>query len=81
MRQSDKRTGGRGSKLLLAAVLALAACLAHAKDPTYVGSVHTVGTDAAATVARGTVFLDANHNSRLDAGERGVDDVLVSQRA
>ena len=78
MRQSDKWTGRRASKLLLAAALGLAACLAHAKDPSYVGSVHTVGTDAVATAARGTVFLDANRNSRLDAGERGVADVLVS---
>ena len=78
MKQNDKPTASGATRLLLAAALALAACLAHAKDPSYVGSVHTVGTDAAGTVARGTVFLDANRNSRLDAGERGVADVPVS---
>ena len=30
------------------------------------------------TVARGTVFLDANRNTRLDAGEPGVDGMPVS---
>ena len=78
MRQSDQPTAPGAARLLLAAALALGACLAHAKDPSYVGSVHTVGTDAAGTVASGTVFLDANRNSRLDTGERGIADVPVS---
>ena len=78
MRQTDKRAGAGAARLLLAAALALLACLAHAKDPGYRGTVHTVGTNAVGTVARGTVFLDANRNSRLDAGERGIAGVLVS---
>ncbi len=75
MRQSDQPTAPGAARLLLTAALALGACLAHAKDPSYVGSVHTVGTDAVGAVARGTVFLDANRNSRLDTGERGIADV------
>ena len=78
MNHRDNRTVAGATRLLLAAALALAACLAHAKDPSYVGAVHTVGTDAVGTVARGSVFLDANRNSRPDAGERGIVGVLVS---
>lgn len=66
---------------LLASTLFAAFALAttaHAKDPGYVGSVHVVHGTTAADAAHGTVFLDANRNSKLDAGEAGIADVLVS---
>ena len=79
MRQSDKRSGaGMARRLLPAALALLLACLAHAKDPAYRGTAHTAGSDATGTAARGTVFLDANRNSMLDAGEPGIAGVLVS---
>ena len=52
--------------------------VAHAKDPSYVGSVHVVRGNAVSDIARGTVFLDANRDSRLDPGERGIPGVMVS---
>ena len=68
----------RGARVLLPLLLVALAGDALAKDPSYIGSVQTAGTDAAATIARGSVFLDANRNSLLDPGERGVAGVLVS---
>ena len=70
-------------RTLLATTLAVAvlpglpATPAWAKDSTYVGSVETLGRAADAT-ARGTVFIDANRNSRLDEGERGLEGAMVS---
>ncbi len=66
------------ARSMLPLLLAALAGHAFAKDPGYVGSVHTVGTSADGAVARGTVFLDANRNRRLDAGDRGIAGVLVS---
>ena len=66
------------ARMMLALLLAALAGNAFARDPAYVGRVHTAGTGADGAVARGTVFLDANRNSRLDAGERGIAGVLVS---
>ncbi|MDA4844482.1 calcineurin-like phosphoesterase family protein [Hoeflea poritis] len=59
------------------AVLLAGTAMAHAKDATYVGSVETISGDAGGK-ARGTVFLDANRNSRLDNGESGIEGVMVS---
>ena len=64
--------------MLLPVLLVAVAGDAFAKDPSYIGSVQTIGTDADGNTARGTVFLDANRNSLLDPGERGVAGVLVS---
>lgn len=62
--------------------LIVGACLsglpAMAKDVGYIGSVETVAGDAGAGMARGTVFLDANRNSRLDEGEAGIEDIQIS---
>ena len=63
---------------LLTAILLLPSVFAHAKDPSYVGSVHVVRGNAVSDIARGTVFLDANRDSRLDPGERGIPGVMVS---
>ncbi len=60
------------------AAACLAAVPALAKDPSYQGSVETVAGEPGANTVRGTVFLDANRNSRLDANETGVEGVLVS---
>ena len=49
-----------------------------AKDPSYIGQIEVVRGSEPATRANGTVFEDANRNSRLDSGERGVPGVLVS---
>ena len=57
----------------LALVLGTAA---YPKDTSYVGSVETIAGDA--DMARGTVFLDANRNSKMDEGESGIAGVLVS---
>ncbi|RVT84066.1 phosphohydrolase [Rhodobacteraceae bacterium CCMM004] len=59
---------------LAAGLLALPAA---AKDASYVGQVHLVPGPAPET-ARGTVFLDTNRNSVLDAGEAGLPGVQVS---
>ena len=64
--------------LSLAAALALPAAPAFAKDPTYVGSVQVVRGGAVSDIARGTVFLDADRDSRLDPGEKGIPGVMVS---
>lgn len=48
-----------------------------AKDASYVGSVETI-SGSSDGVTRGTVFLDANRNSRLDEGEAGIQGVMVS---
>ncbi len=64
--------------LLVPLLLAALADPAAAKDPSYIGTLHAVGTAADGATARGTVFLDADRNSMLDRGERGVAGVLVS---
>ncbi|WP_119166142.1 calcineurin-like phosphoesterase C-terminal domain-containing protein [Algihabitans albus] len=54
---------------------------ADAKDIDYIGSVEVIRGEAVADgepTARGRVFLDANRNSRLDDGEAGLANVLVS---
>ena len=65
----------------LATLIALAASTAlatpaAAMDAPYTGGVHVVPGNA--EMARGTVFLDANRNSVLDAGESGIAGVQVS---
>ncbi|MEL6169320.1 MAG: calcineurin-like phosphoesterase family protein [Pseudomonadota bacterium] len=65
------------SRIALIAASALAAVPALAKDTSYRGSVEAVGA-IGGEVARGTVFVDANLNSRLDTGEAGIEGVLVS---
>lgn len=66
-------------RILTTTGLCLLAFTAMAKDPTYIGGVQTVRGDAdGADIARGTVFLDANRNSVLDAGEQGLPGVQVS---
>ncbi len=62
----------------LALPFALILGAAQAKDISYIGSVQAVPGETGADMARGTVFLDANRNSSLDAGETGVAGVLVS---
>lgn len=64
--------------LLLATTGLLVATAALAKDPTYIGDVHVVPGDAAADMARGTVFLDENRNSVFDDGEAPIEGVMVS---
>lgn len=64
--------------LLLTATLLVPTFFVHAKDPVYVGSVQAVRGDAVSDIARGTVFLDADRDSRLDLGEKGIPSVLVS---
>ncbi len=49
-----------------------------AKDPSYIGRLEVVRGAEPATRASGTVFEDSNRNSRFDAGEKGIADVLVS---
>ncbi|WP_308917265.1 calcineurin-like phosphoesterase family protein [Jannaschia sp. LMIT008] len=61
--------------LILSTILAAPAI---AKDTSYVGSVEATGAPAEDGIARGTVFVDANRNSRLDVGEEGLADVMVS---
>ena len=63
--------------LLSAAAISALAAPALAKDTSYIGSVHVVAGTGADT-ARGTVFLDANRNAILDAGETGIEGVQVS---
>ncbi len=60
----------------VAALLLAAPVLA--KDASYVGTVHVVRGDTAPEMAQGRVFLDANRNSVLDAGETGIAGVAVS---
>jgi len=64
--------------LALAGTALVAVSAAYAKDTSYVGSVEAVRGNAAADTVRGRVFLDADRDSRLDAGEAGVAGVLVS---
>lgn len=66
------------SVFVLAITLALAATGSHAKDPDYIGSVHVVRGYTVPDSSRGTVFLDANRNSKLDADETGIAGVMVS---
>ncbi len=49
-----------------------------AKDTSYFGSVEAIPGNGAVDMARGTVFVDSNRNSRLDVGEAGIEGVLVS---
>ena len=49
-----------------------------AKDSTYIGTVQVVHGSPAPDAACGRVFLDANRNARLDAGESGIAGVMVS---
>ncbi len=69
-------------KKLTAALLLAGACTAasgaNAKDASYIGSIDIVRGSAAAEMARGVVFVDANKNSKLDDGEAGLAGVLVS---
>ncbi len=51
---------------------------AQAKDISYIGHLDIVLGAEPATQASGTVFEDSNRNSKLDAGEKGVPEVLVS---
>ncbi len=64
--------------LILAAAVVMPEPFAAAKDVDYVGTVEVVRGTLPAKAARGTVFLDANRNARLDEGESGVADVAVS---
>ncbi len=66
------------SRSAIVAAACLAAVPALAQDPSYLGSVETLPGQPGAETVSGTVFLDANRNSRLDAGETGVEGVLVS---
>ena len=66
------------SRIALTAALAAMALPAIAKDASYIGSVEVIRGDAAADMARGTVFLDANRNSMLDEGETGLEGVIVT---
>ena len=67
------------TRLLTTTLLCVAAGAAWAKDPTYIGSVEAVrGAGDGADTARGTVFIDANRNAKLDAGEVGLAGVQVS---
>jgi hypothetical protein len=62
----------------LSGALVAAAAPALAKDPSYIGSVETVGEAEDQSTATGTVFLDANRNSQMDEGETGIEGVQVS---
>ena len=64
--------------LVLAAAMVMPEPFAAAKDVDYIGTVEVVRGTLPAKAARGTVFLDANRNARLDEGESGVPDVAVS---
>lgn len=66
------------SVFALAVTLALAATGSHAKDPDYIGPVHVVRGDTIPDSARGTVFLDANRNSKFDTNETGIAGIMVS---
>ena len=65
-------------KSILLAATVLAANTAFAKDTSYIGSVETMPGASEDDMARGTVFLDANRNSKLDTGETGIAGVMVS---
>lgn len=78
-------TGLVGLSTVLVLGLSAGAQDAAGKDTGYIGSVEVIraeavtdGQAAETPMARGRVFLDANRNSRLDAGEAGLPDVLVS---
>jgi hypothetical protein len=66
------------SRSAIVAAACLAAVPALAQDTSYLGSVETLAGEPGAETVSGTVFLDANRNSRLDADETGVEGVLVS---
>ena len=65
-------------RLLLMSAALCAAVGAEAKETSFIGSVEAVAGENSDGMARGTVFVDANRNSKLDAGEAGVAGVLVS---
>ncbi|MCV3272118.1 calcineurin-like phosphoesterase C-terminal domain-containing protein [Roseobacter sinensis] len=62
--------------LITPTAMALAGA-ALAKDTSYIGAVETIAGEADGQ-ARGTVFLDTNRNSVLDADETGIAGVIVS---
>ena len=64
--------------LALAALLVTPAVSPQGKDASYLGSVEVVRDGGGGPVVRGTVFLDSNRNSMLDAAEPGIPDVMVS---
>lgn len=64
-------------RLILPAGAAAMAMPAVARQPDYQGPVHSV-PGAAGGTARGAVFIDANRNSVLDAGDAGLAGVQVS---
>ncbi|MEM7398791.1 MAG: calcineurin-like phosphoesterase family protein [Pseudomonadota bacterium] len=66
------------SRLTILVLATLVGFPVHAKDPDYRGTIDIVRGDQAATRASGTVFEDANRNTRLDADEKGISGVLVS---
>jgi len=66
------------TKFFLTTALVCLAGTAIAKDASYIGSVEVITGNAGGDVARGTVFIDANRNSKFDAGETGVEGVMVS---
>ena len=66
------------ARYLVLAAMVMPGPFAAAKDVDYVGTVEVVRGTLPAKTARGTVFLDANRNARLDEGESGVADVAVS---
>lgn len=66
------------SMIRAAAIAAIAATPAFAKDTSYIGTIEVISGEAAPTRATGTVFVDANRNSKLDEGETGIEGVSVS---
>ena len=64
--------------LIFAAALIILESSAVAKDASYIGSAEVLRGGTPAERARGTVFLDTNRNSRLDEGETGMANVIVS---
>ncbi|MBF2760186.1 MAG: calcineurin-like phosphoesterase C-terminal domain-containing protein [Ectothiorhodospiraceae bacterium AqS1] len=66
------------TSMIFTAAIAIFATQALAKDTSYIGAVEVISGDAAPSLATGTVFLDANRNSELDAGEAGIEGVSVS---
>lgn len=65
------------ARFIVTTVAISLATAAASKDVSYIGSVETI-TGEAADMARGTVFLDANRNSKMDEREAGVAGVIVS---
>jgi len=70
--------GMTGLRLALLAGTVTAVPAAHAKDPSYIGTIDVRGIAGDRGTVTGTVFLDANRNARLDEGETGIAGVAVS---